>query len=225
MSIDEAVAYLCKTYKLRRGNELYMLIADARVDLAEIKERLVKWLSGEADEERRLAAAEVEEEKRRKHEQREQPRSSDALVIDDSIKKIEYKLARCCNPVKGDDIFGFITINSGITIHRTDCPNARRMRDRYPYRVIEARWRDDVSGAFRITVAITAADIPGLATAIMDVAAKELGLGVRSINFEPRGDGMASARLTVEVPSAGVVDTLLHSLRRIRGVRNAYRAN
>ena len=225
VSIDEAVAYLCKTYKLRRGNELYMLIADARVDLAEIKERLVKWLSGEADEERRLAAAEVEEEKRRKHEQREQPRSSDALVIDDSIKKIEYKLARCCNPVKGDDIFGFITINSGITIHRTDCPNARRMRDRYPYRVIEARWRDDVSGAFRITVAITAADIPGLATAIMDVAAKELGLGVRSINFEPRGDGMASARLTVEVPSAGVVDTLLHSLRRIRGVRNAYRAN
>lgn len=226
VSIDEAVAYLCKCYKLRRGNELYMLIADQRIDLAEIKERLAKWLSGEAEEERRIAAAEAEEEKRRKQEQREMPRGGgDALIIDDNINNIEYKLARCCNPVKGDDIFGFVTINSGITIHRGDCPNARRMRERYPYRVIEARWRDDVSGAFRITVAVTAADVPGLATAIMDVASKELGLGVRSINFEPRGDGMAAARLTVEVPSAGVVDMLLHSLRRIRGVKNAYRVN
>ena len=99
------------------------------------------------------------------------------------------------------------------------------MRERYPYRVLDARWRDDVQGAFRITVAITAADLPGLATSIMDVASKELGLVVRSINFEPRGDGMASARLTVEVPGSGVVDTLLHSLRRIRGVRSAHRAN
>ena len=225
VQIDEAVAYLCKSYKLRRGNELYTLIADQRVDLMEVKERLTKWLSGEADEQRRLAAAEVEEEKRRKQEQRETPRSADALVIDDSINNIEYKLARCCNPVKGDDIFGFVTINSGITIHRGDCPNARRMRERYPYRVLDARWRDDVQGAFRITVAITAADLPGLATSIMDVASKELGLAVRSINFEPRGDGMASARLTVEVPGSGVVDTLLHSLRRIRGVRSAHRAN
>ena len=76
-----------------------------------------------------------------------------------------------------------------------------------------------------MTVRISAADIPGLATTIMDVAAKELGLAVRSINFTPKGDGTASAELTVEVPSAGIVDTLLHSLRRIKGVKNAFRIN
>ena len=227
VTIDEAVAYLCKYYKVRRGIELYTLIADQKVDIAAVKEILTRWRSGEADEERRQAAAEVEERKARMREEREteSPRSSDALIIDERINNIEYKLGRCCNPIKGDDIFGFVTINSGITIHRSDCPNARRMRERYPYRVMEARWRDDAMGAFRITVAITAADIPGLATMIMDTATKELKLSVRGINYNPKGDGTASAQLTVEVPSSSIVDMLLHSLRRIKGVRNAYRIN
>ena len=228
ISIDEAVSLLCKHFKVRTGNEIYVLIADQRVDIIEIKDILLRYLSGKVDEERRQAAAELEERKQRLREEREEvePRSSsDALVIDENINHIEYKLARCCNPIKGDDIFGFITINAGITIHRADCPNARRMKERYPYRVMEARWRDSASGAFRVTVAITAADIPGLATTIMDVASKELKLAVRSINFTPRGDGSASAQLSVEVPSSGIVNMLLHSLRRIKGVKNAYRLN
>ena len=227
VAIDEAVAYLCKHFKIRSGNELYVHIADQKIDMFSIKEILTHWLSGKADEERRQAAAEVEERKMKLREEREEtaPRSSDALVIDEKINNIEYKLGRCCNPIKGDDIFGFVTISSGITIHRADCPNARRMRERYPYRVMEARWREGASGAFRITVAITAADIPGLATTIMDVASKELKLSVRGINFTPKGDGTATAQLTVEVPSSSVTDMLLHSLRRIKGVKNAFRIN
>ncbi len=225
ISIDEAVAYLCKHHKVRTGNEIYVLIADEKLDLIEVKDTLMRHLSGEADEERRAAAAEVEERKLRLREEREdvEPRRTDALIIDERINNIEYKLAKCCNPIKGDDIFGFITINAGITIHRSDCPNARRMKERYPYRVMEARWRDNASGAFRVTVAVTSADIPGLATTIMDVASRELKLSVRSVNYTPRGDGTAAAQLTVEVPSSGVVDMLLYSLRRIRGVKNAYR--
>ena len=227
ISIDEAVSILCKHFKVRTGNEVYVLVADQKVDMADIKEQLLRHISGEINEERRQAAAVVEEHKQRLREEREgsEPRNSDALIIDEGINHIEYKLARCCNPIKGDDIFGFITINAGITIHRSDCPNARRMRERYPYRVMEARWRDGAAGAFRVTVAITAADIPGLATTIMDVASKELKLAVRSVNFTPRGDGSATAQLSVEVPSSGVVNMLLHSLRRIKGVKNAYRIN
>lgn len=227
VAIDEAVAYLCKHFKIRSGNELYVHIADQKVDMFDIKDILQHWLSGKADEERRQAAAEVEERKLKLREEREEqtPQNTDALVIDEKINNIEYKLGRCCNPIKGDDIFGFVTISSGITIHRTDCPNARRMRERYPYRVMEARWREGASGAFRITVAITSADIPGLATTIMDVASKELKLSVRGINYTPKGDGTATAQLTVEVPSSGVTDMLLHSLRRIKGVKNVYRLN
>lgn len=227
IAIDEAVAYLCKYIKIRTGNELYVAIADQKIDASQIKDILQQWLSGQADEQRRQAAAEVEERKLRLKEERGEtaaPRA-DALIIDDTINNIEYKLGKCCNPIKGDDIFGFITISSGITIHRSDCPNARRMRERYPYRVIDARWRDGAQGAFRITVAISAADIPGIATTIMDVASKELKLSVRGINFNPKGDGTATAQLTVEVPSVGVVEMLLHSLRRVKGVRNVYRVN
>ncbi len=227
ITIDEAVAYLCKELKVRTGNEIYVRIADQKLDIMQVKDMLQRWLSGEAEEQRRLAAAEQEAEKRRRQEERQEVpvRSSDALVIDENINNIVYKLAKCCNPIKGDDIFGFVTINAGITIHRADCPNARRMRDRYPYRVMEARWRDDASGAFRVTVAVSAADVPGLVTTIMDVASKELKLSVRSVNFQPRGDGSASCQLAVEVQSVGVVDMLLHSLRRIKGVKNAYRLN
>ena len=227
-SIDEVVSYLCKHFKLKRGSELYVAIADQKIEISMVKDILNHWLSGQADEERRQAAADVEERKLRLREEREeqQPaRHSDALVIDERINNIEYKLGRCCNPIKGDDIFGFVTINAGITIHRSDCPNARRMRERYPYRVMEARWRDGAEGAFRITVGITSADIPGLATTIMDVASKELKLSVRGINYTPKKDGSATAQLTVEVPSVGTVDMLLHSLRRIKGIKNVYRMN
>ena len=227
-SIDEVVSYLCKDFKLKRGSELYVAIADQKIEISMVKDILNHWLSGQADEERRQAAADVEERKLRLREEREeqQPaRHSDALVIDERINNIEYKLGRCCNPIKGDDIFGFVTINAGITIHRSDCPNARRMRERYPYRVMEARWRDGAEGAFRITVGITSADIPGLATTIMDVASKELKLSVRGINYTPKKDGSATAQLTVEVPSVGTVDMLLHSLRRIKGIKNVYRMN
>jgi GTP pyrophosphokinase len=228
IALDEAVGYLCKHYKVRRGNDFYMLIADQKVEISQVKDVLQYWLSGEADEERRQAAAKVEEHKLKLREEREgqqAPRTSDALIIDEHINNIEYKLGKCCNPIKGDDIFGFVTINAGITIHRTDCPNARRMRERYPYRVMDARWRDGAQGAFRITVGISAADIPGLATTIMDVANKELKLTVRGINFTPKSDGTVSAQLSVEVTGSNIVDMLLHSLRRIKGIKNAYRIN
>ena len=205
------------------------MIALQKIDFLSIKEILNHWISGEAEEQRRVAAAEAERKKEelKAAQQEESPsaRRSDALVIDEKINNIEYKLAKCCNPIKGDDIFGFITINAGITVHRTDCPNARRMRERYPYRVMEARWRDEAQGAFRVTVGISAADIPGLATTIMDVASKELKLSVRGINFTPKGDGSATAQLVVEVTGANIVDMLLHSLRRIKGIKNAYRIN
>ncbi|MBR5595067.1 MAG: bifunctional (p)ppGpp synthetase/guanosine-3',5'-bis(diphosphate) 3'-pyrophosphohydrolase [Alistipes sp.] len=227
VSIDDSVSYLCKHFKIKRGNELYVAIADQKIELSQIKDILNHWLSGQADEERRQAAQSVEERKLKLREEREEqtPRKSDALVIDEHINNIEYKLGRCCNPIKGDDIFGFVTINAGITIHRSDCPNARRMREHYPYRVMEARWREGAEGAFRITVGISSVDIAGLATTIMDVASKDLKLAVRSVNYKPKGDGTATAQLCVEVSSVGVVDMLLHSLRRIKGIKHVYRMN
>lgn len=224
LSIDEAVAYLAKYFKVRTGTEVYGLISTQKVELASIKEILSRHLSGAAEEERRAAAAEVERAKAAARETAP-ARSSDALIIDDDISKIQYKLARCCNPIKGDEVFGFITIGAGITIHRTDCPNARRMRERYPHRVIDARWRSTAEGAFRVSIRIVAADMTGMANHITEVISRDLRLNIRSMNFSAASGGSVEGVVSVEVPGTAAVDTLIHSIMRIRGVQRAYRIN
>ena len=151
--------------------------------------------------------------------------SGDALVIDESINNIVYKLAKCCNPIKGDDIFGFVTINSGITIHRSDCPNAKRMRENYPYRIMEARWREQAQGAFRATIAITIQDSAGVVNQITETVSRDLKLNIRSINITSRGDGTGVGTLSVEVPPVGIVESLIHAILRIKGGQRLYRVN
>ena len=222
--IDEVVAYLCRTLKVRTGRELHSMIALQKIDFISIKEILNRWLSGQADEERRAAAAEADKKKEESKLSDSQPRrSTDALIIDDKINNIEYKLAKCCNPIKGDAIFGFVTIASGITIHRTDCPNAARLRENYPYRIMEAQWRNNADGSFRATISVVAHDIPGVANQITEVITRELKLNIRGLNFNSRGDGTAAGTVSVEVPSAAVVDMLIHSIMRIKGVQRAFR--
>ena len=225
--IDEAVAYLGKVLKVRTGREVYSMIALQKIDFISIKEILNQWISGEAEEQRRVAAAEAERKKEESKAAESAPVShrADALVIDEKINNIEYKLAKCCNPIKGDDIFGFVTISSGITIHRSDCPNAARLKENYPYRVMEARWRNNADGAFRATIAVTGADMPGLANQITEIVTREMKLNIRGLNFSSRGDGTMHGTISVEVSSATIVDMLIHSIMRIRGVQRAYRVN
>ena len=226
LPIDEVVAYLCRYFKVRTGREMHSMIAEQKVEMSQIKDILQSWISGEADAERRAAAAEAERKKEEGKMLNATPsRSSDALLIDEKINNIEYKLAKCCNPIKGDDIFGFVTISSGITIHRSDCPNAARLKENYPYRVMEARWRSNADGSFRATINIVAQDVAGIANHITEVITKELKLNMRSFNFSSRGDGTAVGSVSVEVPSAAVVDMLIHSIMRVKGVQRAYRVN
>ncbi|MFR9651912.1 MAG: RelA/SpoT family protein [Rikenellaceae bacterium] len=232
ISLDEAVAHLSKIYKVRTGTQLYELVGTQNIEMAQIKEHLIKLISGEIAEQRRAAAEQLDREKAEKAERaaerdREQQNSggSDALIIDEAIDNLDYKLGKCCNPIKGDEIFGFVTIGAGITIHRMDCPNARRLRENYPYRVLETTWRDRGSGAFRVTIAIVFKDAMGMTNQVTEVISKGLKLVIRNISIDSKSDGTAVGTVTVEVPSAGIVDTLIHSIMRIKGVLKAYRTN
>ncbi len=231
ISIDDAVAFLCKFFKVRTGLELYDLVAKGEVDMSAIKDIITRHLSGELDDERRAAAAEVERQKIESRAQREvsAPKrggDGDALYINgESFSNIDYKLAKCCNPIKGDDLFGFITISAGVTIHRSDCPNAKRLKEQYPYRVIEAKWREGAGGAFRVNIAIVAKDTPGITNLITEMLTRELKLNIRSFSFASRGDGSATGDVVLEVESAGMVDSIVHSILRVKGVLRAYRVN
>jgi GTP pyrophosphokinase len=221
IAIDDAVTLLCKHYKVRTGTELYNQIAEEKIDIAEIKDIITRHLSGELDEERRVAAAAIHP----KTAPTKATNNSDTLVIDDKIKNLDYKFAKCCNPIFGDDVFGFVTRTTGITIHRDDCPNAARMKELYSYRVMNVRWRENArEGAFRATIRITAEDQTGIVNRITDVITQELKLNIRSSNFSPRGE-ILSGTINVEVPSNTIVDMLVHKILGIKGVQKAYRVN
>lgn len=140
VTIDDAVTMLCKYYKLKTGTELYGQIAQQKIVIGDIKEILTRLLSNDLPEEERPVKTSVSA--------KPLGGADDALVIDESLSNIEYKLAKCCNPIYGDEVFGFTTINSGITIHRHDCPNALRLREKYPYRILPARWQKEVVPGF-----------------------------------------------------------------------------
>ncbi len=227
VAIDDAVTVLCKQYKLRTGTELYARIADERINIADTKEILTRHISGEMEEERRLAAAAAGSASTASSSKTSSsPAGDDALIIDDALSGVDYKFGKCCNPIFGDDIFGFVTVSSGITIHRDDCPNAARMRAMYPYRMLPARWRRETEGqgAFRATIRIVADDTTGIVNRIADIINQELKLNMRSVNFSSQG-GTLTGVVNVEVPGRAAVDTLVHKILAVKGVQKAYRVN
>lgn len=214
--IDDAVIALTKYYKYKTGTELYGAIASGEIDIADTKDIITKYLAGD-----------LFESKTRQDIPRStngKLTSNDTLVIDESIHGIEYKLAKCCNPIFGDDIFGFTTVSSGITIHRSDCPNAKRMREMYPYRVLEARWRNSTSqGNFLASLRIVAEDTTGIVNRITEVISGELKINIRSMSMSPMRDGRIGGTINIEVPNIAVIDMVAANLMKIKGIEKAYR--
>lgn len=216
ITMDDAVVTLCKYYKLKTGTELYGQIAQQKIILSDIKEILTRYLSGTLDGDHELkgpVAFKVSSD------------NTDALVIDESLSNIEYKLAKCCNPIFGDEIFGFTTVNNGITIHRQDCPNAIRLKECYPYRVLPARWQQSAAkGAFVATIRIQADDTTGLVNKIAEVINRDLKVNIRSMNLSSSG-GMLSGLINIEVTGTQLVDAVIYSLMRIKGIQRVFRVN
>lgn len=219
LTMEEAVTLLCKYYKVKTGLEVYNMIAEGRASMSEIKDHLSRYVQqGEPINEpkpRKITAAPTTKVS-----------AMDALVIDNSVHGVDYKMAGCCNPIFGDDIFGFVTIHSGITIHRQGCPNASRLRQQYPYRVMEARWREaaSASGAFLASIKVDGEDSQGVASQITDMVAQKLSVNIRSVNFSA-SNGTFHGILVVEVKNTLTIDMIIHSLRKIRGVERVARVS
>ena len=136
---------------------------------------------------------------------------------------IEYKLAKCCNPIFGDDIFGFVTVNEGIKIHRTSCPNAGQLNQRWPYRVVKARWKgSSKAGAFQTTIKVTGTDEIGILNRISEVISKDLRVNMRNLNVSSR-DGLFEAQIQLYVEDTKHLEMLLYRLGRVQGVHKAIR--
>ena len=147
----------------------------------------------------------------------------DVLVIDRNLKGIDFNLAKCCNPIYGDEVFGFVTISGGIKIHRADCPNATEMRSRFPYRIVRARWAGKSQGKqYPITLRIVGHDDIGIVTNITSIINKENNILLRSISIDSH-DGLFSGMLTVMVDDTSKLESLIKKIRTVKGVKQVNR--
>ncbi len=143
--------------------------------------------------------------------------NSDMLVIGEGIDKIDYKLSPCCNPIPGDEVFGFITINEGINIHRTNCPNAIQLMSNYAYRIVKARWFGQQQIAFLVGIKITGMDDRGVVSNISKVISSELNINMRSINIEST-DGLFEGIIMLFVHDTEHLKTLMKKLAKVPGI-------
>jgi len=148
--------------------------------------------------------------------------NDDVLVIDRNLKGIDYQLARCCNPIYGDDVFGFVTINGGIKIHRTDCPNAPEMRKRFGYRVVRAKWSGKGTSQYSITLRIIGNDDIGIVNNLTSIISKDEKLTLRSISIDSN-DGLFRGNLVVMIDDTSRMEALIRKLRTVKGVKQVER--
>ncbi len=150
--------------------------------------------------------------------------NSDVLIIGNNIKGINYKLAKCCNPIYGDDVFGFVSAEGVIKIHRKDCPNAHNIRDKYPYRLITTKWSGKLGEQFGATLRVVGHDDIGIVTNITSIITKEKDVTLRNISIDSN-DGLFQGYLVVGVLDTHVLNNLIKKIKTVKGVKDVQRSN
>jgi len=211
---DEVIDKLVKYYKLSSALDLYSMIAFDKADMNEIRQVLKE--KEEPDSSREIKIPQEKEKTVEAHDE-------NFLLIDDTLDHVNYKLARCCNPIAGDNVVGFVTIGKGISIHRKACPNAKRMLEKYGYRHIDVKWKTGENGnAFQATIRIIGEDRIGMLGEITGVISGDLRVNMQSIKVDSKKDVFTGfIRLTVR--DIKHLDELIHKLLKIKGVHKAIR--
>ncbi len=214
---DENIDRLIRKYKLSSSIDLYGLIYHEKIDLIELK-RLLLGEPVKADEGKALPEKESKTSKAGKPGPTEQ---DDVLFIDTNLKKVNYKLARCCNPVPGDPVFGFVTISRGITIHHQNCPNSRQLLTRYGYRKIEVQWKGmEDKESFRATIRVTGTDRIGIMNEITQIISNDLKCNMISVKIDAK-KGAFNGIIKLMVKSSNSLSDLMDKISKVAGVSKA----
>ncbi len=207
---------LLKKYKYKTASEFYIALALEQIDIFDVKSFLSSDESKRTIHEEREIVT-ISESKTPKKEAKE-----DYLIIDEKVNNVSFKLAKCCNPIMGDDVFGFVTIKEGIKIHRISCPNASRLFDNYPYRIQRVKWRESGgSHRFNASIKISGYGDSSVTQGVMEVLSS-LGVTLRSFNINDE-KGKLDARLVVSVTNNQQLDKFIFNLKKIKGIKSVAR--
>lgn len=150
-------------------------------------------------------------------------KNSDTILIGDDFQKLDYTLAACCNPIPGDDIFGFLTVNEGIKIHRTSCPNASKLMANYGYRILKAKWASSqIDHSFITGIRIIGIDDVGLVNKLTSVISQEFNVNIRSLSISSN-EGIFEGNIMVNINNIDQLDSLIHRLQLVAGVTSVTR--
>ncbi|MCI6047070.1 MAG: RelA/SpoT family protein [Prevotella pectinovora] len=223
IEMDEGtMSHLIKKLGFKETNDFYRQIADETLDINHVIEKyqeIQAYDNNLQGQQQTRSADEYSFENTIKNFTKS---NGDVLVIDRNLKGIDYQLSKCCNPIYGDDVFGFVTVSGGIKIHRKDCPNALEMRKRFGYRILQARWSGKADSKYTITLKIIGNDDIGIVNNITSVISKEENIMMRSINIDSH-DGLFSGNLEINVEDTSKLNQLIKKLRIIKGVKQIIR--
>ena len=221
---DSVMSHLVKRLGFKEMSDFYRQIVDEKLDANDIVDKYIE----ERDHEANLKYAGVVRSAEgfslggQNAEGRGFRSSDDELVIGQNLKGMDFSLAKCCNPIYGDPIFGFVTVSGGIKVHCQNCPNAPEMRKRFGYRIVKARWSGKGQSKYQISLRIVGNDDIGIVNNITNIISKEEKIVMRSINIDSH-DGLFSGNLDVLIDDTLKLEALLKKLRTVRGVKSVER--
>ena len=220
IEIEESLmSHIIKKLGYKETSDFYKDIADEKLDANTVIERYIEVRDHDSGT-RQAESAENFEYKN--PNEKFAYKEDDVLVIDRNLKGIDYKLAQCCHPIYGDNVFGFVTVSGGITIHRNTCPNAPELRKRFGYRIVKAKWSGKGSSQYAITLRIIGNDDIGIVSNITNIISKEDKLTMRSINIDSH-DGLFSGNVVLMIEDNSKLNQLIKKLKTVKGVKQIIR--
>lgn len=205
-------------------NYFYKAVQDEVLDVGTIIDTYVEFQKKEQNLLERSPAHSAEEFNLAEDRHSASPGGGDELVIGHNLTGTVYSLAKCCNPIYGDDIFGFVTVGKGVKIHRANCPNAYALRQRFGYRIVKARWDGKgENNTYPITLKVVGNDDLGVVNNISSIVSKEERINIRSFSINAN-DGLFSGMLTVMITDTKSLENLIKKLKTVKGVKNVSRS-
>lgn len=225
LEYDEAILMrLIRKLGFKTVTDFYQSIADESTDTNDIIDKYVDMQKKETEQREEITYRSAEAFNIQQTSEAKDFYKDDVLVIDQNLKGLDFTLARCCNPIYGDDVFGFVSVSGGIKIHRCDCPNAKELQSRFPYRIVRARWAGKSQGKkYPIRLRIVGHDDIGIVTNITSIINKETEISLRSISIDSN-DGLFSGMLTVMVDDTSKLEALIKKIKAVKGVKQIERS-
>ena len=215
---ETVVDMLVKEFKLENSLQLYHQISTEKIDIADVKRFLTSKFGENVEKGEKVVPETIGMSRKDQNAEMEE-----SLSIGEDISNVTYKLAKCCNPIPGDRVFGFVTNEGTISIHRTNCPNAKGLQERYGYRIIKVKWNGVEADGSQATIRIYGRDVIGLLGKITKVISEDLEVNMKNIVFNSDKEGFFEGKIVLQITDVEALEQLINKIKAIDGILDVNR--